>query len=184
MILCLHSELCTGGRKSALGPTLAAFAILLAAVPAFAQQGDMPPVKPEFKKDPLALRAKYSKPIPGFSQSFTPPPGFPVPIYNSNPVSANYETTTSGKTPVMTGTILTQDPAATTAGWYRSYLSGNGWTPKNMPLSQQRTGEMYVMGATKGSIDLTVTCVKPKKGNFTIINITAITMPPVAPPKH
>jgi hypothetical protein len=172
------------GQDARVRLLLAAGLCLFVGASALAEENTMPPVRPELKLDPVQMRGKYTKRVHGFMTSATTAPiGFPVPIYKSNQTSVNYVVATSGKTAVTAATIMTQDPPATPAAWYRSYLSGNGWTPTNMPVSQQNVGKMYIMGATKGNVNVTVTCVKPKKGNFTIVNIAAMKTRSTAPAK-
>jgi len=159
--------------------------VLSAWAPVFADDNNStPPVKPKFKIDELQMRAKYNNRVSGMVQSSTMPPGFPAPVYTSGQVSANFVSTTGSQSPTMAATIMTYDPASVVAAWYKQAISTNGWAPKNVPLTQQRAGEMYCLAATKGNTNVTVTCVKPKKGPYTIVNVSTTTTTPSAPVPH
>jgi hypothetical protein len=109
-------------------------------------------------------------------QSATPPIGFPVPIYPSRQSSANFSAATRG-TPSASGTIMTEDPASVASLWYKNYLSNNGWTLKDVPPRPVKSGELRVLSATKGNVQVLITCLRPEKGVHTIINISCLRIP-------
>jgi hypothetical protein len=150
----------------------------------FAQSNNqMPPVKDENKIDPIVMRKRTADRVPGFTQSPDAPSGFPAPIYTSGVISSNFASNTKGSSPMFAGTFMTKDTPMAPYGWYKQNLSNNGWVLNKLPQTNaQKSGKVYIVSATKGDTTATVTTVKAKKGDFTIVNVTCFTQPKPAPP--
>lgn len=145
------------------------------ALPASAQKttsGKNPPV------DLLTVRGRRQPQVAGIVQSEQVPAGFPVAVYSNNVISTYFSQTTSKSTPVTNGTITTRDPAATVFQWYQSLLAHDNWIiDKDAPkVPASRQNKMFLLKAKKGHVDLSITCVKPDRAPFAVINITAFTL--------
>lgn len=173
------------GKKASFA-IVVLFLVAVGAMPGCLAQvsNGMPPVKDENKIDPLVMRRRLGDRVKGFTQSPDVPSGFPAPIYTSGQINANY-CISSGTNPAYAGTIMTKDSPMATYGWYKQNLSGSGWTINNLPQSKaQKEGKIYILSATKGDITTTVTSLKAKKGDFTIVNVSCFSQRQAASKKR
>lgn len=154
--------------------TLAITIFSLGQGPVFAQ-GQTQTVSPTGGQTKPVAQPVAERKIPGLKLTAGIPVNFPVPKYTSNVVNTTFSNSTKGS-PTAAANIVTRDEPQKVFDWYQSTMKTEGWNLK-VPTAKAmaayaKSGQFFMLRATKGKNEVSVFVIKPEKQTNTAISIS------------